>query len=218
MRKSVKAALVLALVVPAIAFGLLLAPAVGAPTGTQENIGVSDKVTAQVIRAGDAVDYSADVNVKIFRAGQLIYDETNHNLLVDVGKNWIRTQIGSTSPEANGANWVGLSTNTKAPHATDTCLSTTDGGTTSAEITTNGLQRSQGAYATGATGVYTIVELFTASGTHTDVQKSALFTANASGDTCAGGNDGTMMAAATFTAATLNSGDQIQITWTITIS
>lgn len=168
----------------------------------------------------DSVGPHGYVVVTVTRDGNEIYRHEDHNLITTVGKDFISAQLGSTTPGTNGANYIGLSTNTKAPSVLDTCISTTDGGSTSAEITSGGLARSQGAYAhTAGTNTYTITEPFTASATHTNVQKAGLFSANVGGaDTCAGGDDGTMMAENTFTPVTLNSGDQLTITWTITLS
>lgn len=159
------------------------------------------------------------VTVSVMRDGQEIYHNEDHNLITTAGLDFIRGQLGATSGiGTNGANYIGLSTNTNAPAANDVCLSTTAGGSTSAEITTGGLARSQGAYAEVSTNQFTITETFTASASHTAVQKAGLFTAAASGDTCAGSDDGTMVAENTFTSVSLASGDQLTITWTITLS
>jgi hypothetical protein len=163
------------------------------------------------------------VTVSVIRDGSVIYHHEDHNLITTAGLDFIREQIGQTSGsgqiDTNGANFIGLTTNSKAPHISDTCLSTTDGGTTSAEITTGGLGRSQGTYAEVSTNQFTITKTFTASATHTSVQRAGLFTAAVGGaDTCAGGDDGTMMAENTFTSVSLASGDQLTITWTITLS
>lgn len=194
-----------------LAFGLI-GGMLFMPNGLMANVGIGDSVENKIIKgrvAEDGVNYSASVNWKVFRDGELIYDETDHNLLVDSGKNWIRTQIGSTSPEANGANWVALTNTAITPAAGDTCLS--------GEITANGLDRQQGTYATGATGVYTVQKTFTATGSQS-AQASALFTADVTGTPCDSGDDGTMMAEATMTSASLVTNDQLQVTWTITVS
>lgn len=168
----------------------------------------------------DSVGPHGYVTVSVIRDGSEVYRHEDHNLITNAGKDFISAQIGATSGQTAGASFIGLSTNSKAAHATDTCISTTDGGTTSAEITTDGLARgTSGTYAhTAGTSTYTISKTFTATGTHTNVQRAGLFTATANGDTCAGSNDGTMMAANSFTAVTLQNNDQLTITWTITLS
>jgi hypothetical protein len=150
----------------------------------------------------DSVGPHGYVVVTVTRDGKEIYRHEDHNLITDAGKDFIAAQLGSTSPGTNGANYIALSSDTGAPAAGDTTLT--------GEITTGGLARSQGTYAhTAGTNTYTITEPFTASATHTNVQKAGLFTASSAG---------TMMAENTFTPVTLNSGDQLTITWTITLS
>jgi len=150
--------------------------------------------------------------------GTIFWESHHTNLITTVGKDWIAPQLGSTSPGGNGANYIALSTNTKAPAASDTCISTTDGGTTSAEITDgNGLARAQGTYAhTGGNSNFTVSKTFSATGTYTAVHRAGLVTGTASGDTCAGGNDGSMIAQTAFSNdVTLVSGDSLAVTWTV---
>lgn len=133
---------------------------------------------------------------------ELIFTETNSNLITNAGKDFIADQLGSTTPGTNGANYIALSSDATAPAATDTSLT--------GEITSGGLERAQGTYAhTAGTNTYTVTHTFTATASHTDVQKSGLFTA---------ATGGVMMAENTFSAVNLLSGDQLQIEWTITIS
>lgn len=158
------------------------------------------------------------VTVSVVRDGTEIYHYEDHNLITNAGMDFIAQQLGDTTGlGTNGANYIGLSTNSKATDLTDTCISTTNGGTTSTEITGDGLVRSQGAFAYTATqDLWTITEQFTASGAgHTGVQRAGLFTAAATGDTCAGGDDGIMVAGNSFASVNLASGDQLTITWTI---
>ncbi|MCL4436170.1 MAG: hypothetical protein M1503_10320 [Thaumarchaeota archaeon] len=143
------------------------------------------------------------VKVEVVRDGTIIYTHDGHNLITNAGKDFIAHRIGSTDTVgANGANYIALTTTAITPAATDTTLS--------GEITTNGLARAQGTYShTNGTNTYTITKQFTASGTFTGVQGAGLFTASSSG---------TMMSENTFSSVNLISGDQITITWTITIS
>lgn len=148
------------------------------------------------------IQVSGWVKVKVVRDGNVVYYEENHNQITNAGKDMIAKQLGSTSPITNGANYIGLTVDTGAPAAGDTTLL--------GEISTGGLARAQGTYAhTNGTNTYTVSKQFTASASHTAVQKAGLFTL-ASG--------GTMMAENTFSSVNLISGDQITITWTITIS
>lgn len=94
------------------------------------------------------------------------------NLRTNVGRDWQSDVMGNSSQPASG-RWLGLSTDTTAPAATDTSLT--------GEITTGGLGRALGTYAhTTGTATYTISNTFTSSATFT-VQKEAVFNAISSG-------------------------------------
>lgn len=98
-------------------------------------------------KSAETVPIHGYVVVSVVRDGQEIYHHEDHNLITTVGLDFIREQVGQTSGsgaiDSNGANYIGLTTNSNAASATDTCLATTQGGTTSAEITSNGLERAQ---------------------------------------------------------------------------
>jgi hypothetical protein len=149
------------------------------------------------------------VVVTVTRDGQEIYRNEEHNLITNAGKDFISAQIGSSvaaggsAPGSTGANFIALSSDTTAPAATDTTLT--------GEVTdVNGLARAQGTYShTAGQATFTISKTFSATGTYTNVQKAGLFTASSSG---------TMMAENTFSPVSLANGDQLTITWTITLS
>lgn len=132
------------------------------------------------------------------------WDWTNvHNLLTSAGRDFLHQQgYFTTGLGANGGNYIALSTNTSAPATADTSLT--------GEITNGGLGRAQGtlAHNNGET-TSTVTKTFTASATHTSVQKSALFSASTAG---------TMVHENTFTAVTLENNDQLAVAWTITLS
>lgn len=103
------------------------------------------------------------------------------------------------------ARYIGLTTDTVAPAAGDTVLTS--------EITTGGLARALGTYAhTGAATSYTLSKTFSATAAFTAVHKAGLFTAST-------------LAAAGILAfesvlnadATLASGDSLALTWTVNI-
>jgi hypothetical protein len=164
----------------------------------------------------EALQPTGYVTISVVRDGNEIYHYEDHNLITNAGRNFIAAELGGTGT-TNEATFIGLSTNSKATALTDTCISTTDGGTTSAEITSGGLARAAGAYAhTTDTDNWTISNTFVASASHTAVQRAGLFTAAVGGaDTCAGGDDGTMVAGNSFSSVNLANGDQLTITWTI---
>ena len=141
------------------------------------------------------------VMVSVVRGSKEIYHYEDHNLITDAGKDFISAQIGSASASANGANYIALSSDSTAPAASDTSLA--------GEISGNGLDRSQGTYShTAGTNTFTVTEVFSATGAVNNIQKAGLFTAASSG---------TMLAENTFSSVNLISGDQLTITWTITI-
>lgn len=133
---------------------------------------------------------------------ELIDEEEVTNVITDAGRDFVMNQAYSTSPGANGLNWIGLS---------DSSLTETSASTTlSGEITSNGLARAQGTYAhTAGTSTLTVSKVFTATGAQS-ARKAALFSA-ASG--------GTMNHAVAFASAkSLDPGDTLSVTFEITLS
>ncbi len=181
MNKSIPVAILVGVVavVAAAAFGYTAGAAVS------ENLGVKGWVVVEVVRDG-----------------QVIYHHESHNLIVTQGKDFIAQQIGSTTPAANGANYIGLSTDTSTPDASWTVIP--------GEITSGGLERAQGTYAhTAGTNYYTITKTFTATASFTGVQLAGLYSTS---------TGTTLFAANTFSPVNLISGDQLTVTWTITIT
>jgi hypothetical protein len=129
--------------------------------------------------------------------------ENKHNLLTNGGRDFIHNQAyTNTSAGTQGSRYIAVSTDSGAPAAGDTTLT--------GEISTNGLARAAATTNTHSAGTNTstLGITFTASGAHTNVQKSALFNASSSG---------TMTHENTFTAVTLATNDQLQVTWTLTL-
>ena len=137
------------------------------------------------------------------RPDEQILCENKPNLLTNGGRDWMIAQVyTNTSAGTRGSGYIALTSNTASPAAGDTALT--------AEITTGGLARADASTKshTAGTNSTTIQHTFTASATHTAVQKSGLFNA-ASGVTLSHVN--------TFTAVTLQSSDTLQVTWTTTL-
>jgi hypothetical protein len=127
----------------------------------------------------------------------------NHNLLTNGGRDFIHNQAyTNVAAGTQGSRYIAVTTDSGAPAAGDTTLT--------GEISTNGLQRVAATTNTHSNGTNTstLGITFTASGAHTSVQKSALFNASSTG---------TMTHEATFTAVTLATNDQLQVTWTLTL-
>jgi hypothetical protein len=131
----------------------------------------------------------------------LFYRDESSNLMVNIGFDWVEDQLGD-SPSTDPAKWISLSTDATAPAAGWTQIPS--------EIAAGGLERAVGTYTDTGTGAWEIEATFTASATHTNVQLTGLQYA-ASGDN-------NLMAANTFTAVTLNSGDALTITWQLSLS
>jgi hypothetical protein len=126
-----------------------------------------------------------------------------HNLLTNSGRDWMHAQVyTNTSAGDRAAGYIGLTSNSGSPAATDTVLT--------GEISSGGLTRADATTKTHSSGTNstTIQHTFTASATHTAVVKAALFNAASSG---------TMAHENTFTSVTLQSSDTLQVTWTVTL-
>lgn len=141
------------------------------------------------------------------RADEQVICKSKPNLVTNVGRDRIHnlayTLSGLTSETGDTFHYIGLSANTTAPAASDTSLA--------GEITTNGLARVEASSHTHATGTNTttIQNTFTATGTHTGVQKAGLW--NGTGGSAVLGH------ANTFTSVNLANNDTLTIVWTITL-
>lgn len=126
------------------------------------------------------------------------------NLLTNSGRDWIHAQVyTNTSAGTVGANFIGVSANAVAPAVTDTTLT--------GEETTGGLARAAAspvASHTAGTNTSTVQVTYTASASFTAEQKAAVFNAASAG---------TMVHENTFTSTNLVSGDQLQLSWTMTL-
>jgi len=101
----------------------------------------------------------------------------------------------------NGLNYIALTNTAVTPAAGDTTLS--------GEIVANGLARAQGTVShTGSTNTTTVANTFTCASAPQAAQAAALFTASSSG---------TMNHELTFTQRSLQIGDQLVVTYTITL-
>jgi hypothetical protein len=128
--------------------------------------------------------------------------EETYNVITTAGRDFIHLQAYGTSGLAsNGLNYIGLSNDSLTEDASSTTLSN--------EITANGLARAQGTVAhTNGQNTTTISKTFTCTTNPQAAQKAALFT-QASG--------GTMCHVLGFTQRSLQVGDTLAITFTITL-
>jgi len=156
----------------------------------------------------DVGTYSFHVTIQLQREGEDEPTFWDHNagVLTTIGKNYIEGKLGDSSYANNTkfADDISVSTDTGSPAAGWTEIPS--------EITTGGLDRNSGTYTSTGDGQWTIEYQFTASATHTDVQLTGLQWDPTDG------SDNDLLAADTFTPVTLNSGDKLTVTWTITAS
>ena len=147
----------------------------------------------------------ANVHVQIVRDGKIILDEVSHNLLMNIGAEYVEDGLtNSTYINLEGIpTYISLSCNATAVAATDTIILE--------EITAGGLERATGTITDNANGNWSVAKEFTATATHTDVQKTGINWKTGNTDNC-------LLAQNTFTATTLISGDKITVTWTLTVT
>jgi len=166
-------------------------------------------------------------------AGGTSQCQSTHNVIFNTGALYVEQVVekGVTSPScapigaACSFNWIAMSASATAPLATQSSTGLTTaatsgdcgvaggtGGQNGAELTANGFTAAAGTVTdiSGGTGASsTIVKTFTATATQS-VAQSCLVNQQANGSA-----NRVNLAAATFTAISLNSADTITITWTI---
>lgn len=127
-------------------------------------------------------------------------------MITNAGKDFQSLQMFSTTPGANGANYIALTANATAPAAGDTAL------TGEFAAAGGGLIRAQGTYAhTAGTGTTTITKTFTANandGASNTVNKAGLLPAASGGPL--------VLETPMPSPPTLVSGDSVAATWTQT--
>jgi hypothetical protein len=132
----------------------------------------------------------------------VIDEDETENVKTTAGIDFTFAQTYSTSTGANGLNYIALSNDSLTENSASTTLSN--------EIAANGLTRAQGTYShSNGTSTATIAKTFTCNTSSQACQKAALFSASSSG---------TMNHALSFTQRTLQVGDSIVITFTITVT
>lgn len=133
----------------------------------------------------------------------LMFEEERLNQITNVGRVQLHKQGYDTSGLAtNGFNYIALTNTAITPAAGDTTLS--------GEIAANGLARAQGTVtlATGAGNQTTVAKTFTCATAPQAAQAAALFNAS---------SVGVMNHELTFTQRSLQIGDTLAVTYTITL-
>jgi hypothetical protein len=125
------------------------------------------------------------------------------NLLTNAGKDFIHNQAyTNASAGTRGSGFIVVSENASGALATHTAVA--------GEITTGGLARADATTKTHTVGtnVSTIEHTFTASATFAAIQLTGLLNA---------ASTGTLTHENTFTSTNLISGDELRVTWTLTL-
>lgn len=135
-------------------------------------------------------------------SAEVVWEGAALNVITNAGRDFLHLQgYGTAGLGANGLNYIALSN--------DTLTETTASTTLSTEIAANGLTRAQGTVNhTAGTNTTTVARTFTCSTAPQAAQKSALFTASSAG---------TMNHALAFTQRSLQIGDTLATTFTITL-
>jgi hypothetical protein len=148
------------------------------------------------------VDESTGAEIPDPRDVVTLSTDEAYNVKTTVGIDFTFDQTYSTTPGANGLNYIALSNDTVSETSASTTLSN--------EIAANGLSRAIGTYVhTPGAATATIAKTFTCSTASQAAQKAALFSASSSG---------TMHHVLAFTQRTLQVGDTLSVTFTISIS
>lgn len=180
----------------------------------QDRAILSDQTVVTVARnraPSEAVQIGPNmVTVRVLRNGKVISEQTNHNIKTTGGVDAIFQAVMNTQPAV--FKYLYLSTDSASPAAGD-CAAGAANCTLASVLTTNGMAPATGTFAhTNGASTATLTYTWTAVTSSTsNVQKAAICNNVTPGSgTCAFEN--------TFTPVSLNVGDQLQLTWTITIS
>jgi len=149
----------------------------------------------------ETVKLKGSVNIRLIGPdGKVKQEQTDHNLVVTVGKNFLATWLTASTQSLPFMPWVGLGTLQTGPASGDTALG--------AESVVAGYSRVSGTL-TSASNVWTNTATF-APGNGTDAIKEAgLFSASTSG---------TMFAHQTFNVFNKGAADTMIIVWSVTFS
>jgi len=183
---------------------------------------VGDNVGVAVKRAHSAAAMPGTGALDAFRVGPNTVEicvlrvtgekecQVNHNLKTTGGVDAIFQMVFNTQPAA--AKYLYLSTNSTAPSAGD-CGAGASNCTLTSVLTSNGLAPATATFShTNGTSTATLSYTWTASTAGTsNIQEAGIANNITPGS-------GTVLFENTFTPVSLNVGDQLQLTWTITVS
>ena len=153
----------------------------------------------------EGLNFTGDVGLEIhvemwhYRDGELISYSHHPGVLTTLGQNFIEDQLGDT-PSTDPAKWIAVSNNATAPSAAWIVIP--------AEITTGGMGRAAGTYVDNGDGAWNITKAFSPTGSGS-CRLTGLYWAVA-GDF--------LLCADTFTQVNAESGDTLEIEWSLTVS
>jgi hypothetical protein len=145
------------------------------------------------------IKYPHIVNFAVTRDGTVVYNYTTHNTLTTIGAHLARNVFGFANETATQVKYVALSSDT-SPDKSWTKLPN--------EYTTGGLERKTGTPSVVNATAFQVVASWTSS-TTTTIKCTSLHWDGTSG------SDNNMWAVATIADASVISGDNVQVTWTV---
>jgi len=137
------------------------------------------------------------------RNGVLVSRTYHAGTLTTIGKNWIEDQLGD-SPSTDPAKWIACSNTTDSASAGWTELPS--------EITTDGLSRAAGTYASTGDGTWNQTKTFSVTGTNSTVCYGLHYAASGDGNLLCAENQGA------GSRKNVISGDTLAVTWQVTVS
>lgn len=144
------------------------------------------------------------IDVLITRANGSIEEYSNHNVVVTIGLTRGRDLFyGDASDPTNCTEFISLSNDASASAAWTKLPN---------ELTSNGLDRADGTQSKPDSTSMQVVHTFTSTADSQTIQAAGLHTNPTDG------SDSNMVCAANYTQVTLDTNDQIQITWTLTFT
>ena len=162
-------------------------------------LGVMLVSTPVLVEDGTNIKVEIHVTMWHYRDGTLLDTSHHAGVLTTLGANWIENMLGDT-PGADPAKWIAVSNDPGAPSAAWIVIPS--------EITTNGLGRAPGTYASTGDGTWTITQSFSVTGTQS-CQLTGLYW------TLAGDY---LLCADTFTQVNAEDGDTLEIEWSLSVT
>jgi len=148
---------------------------------------------------GTSLSLEIHVTMRHLRNEKLLTWSHHAGVLTNIGKNFTKEKISYDAGNLN-ATYIAHSNNTSSPSAAWTDLP--------AEITTGNMSRAQGNYVDTGVGTWNVTYTFSPTETNSTRLVGLLWNTGAS----------VLLASDTITAINYESGDTVEITWSITVS